>query len=197
MTLANGATAELKCFESSCGARYAITEVFYNCPKWWRASAGSQAISGLKRIPAAELKKNLPPTPHGQHAARTKRHPALPPRALPILGRLFPRHYVERGQHASARFRNRRGVRRLEERHLQAPGLQSDRFVQRQRHDRRSRPSAPPQDAPSRLCLHRQHLRVDGRLRSRGRARSADLLAARQHRVQQARASARVRREDS
>src|SRR6266852_5877815 len=27
------AVAELKCFEASCGARYAITDVIYNCPK--------------------------------------------------------------------------------------------------------------------------------------------------------------------
>jgi threonine synthase len=48
------AIAELKCFEPSCGARYAITEVIYNCPKC--GALLEAAYSGASHDPE-ELKR--------------------------------------------------------------------------------------------------------------------------------------------
>ena len=46
--------AELKCFEASCGARYAITEVLYNCTK---CGGLLEAVYSKPSLSATELKK--------------------------------------------------------------------------------------------------------------------------------------------
>src|SRR5215813_8251336 len=52
--LKNMSLAELKCFEPSCGARYAITEVLYNCPK---CGGLLEAVYEAPKQSPADLKK--------------------------------------------------------------------------------------------------------------------------------------------
>ncbi len=182
--------AELICFSPGCRARFAITEVLYNCPRCGGLLEASYPGWTLRaRRPEAALAR----TADEQPAARCQRRLALP-RDHPVPGRIRSRGLAAGRQHAAARRSARGRLRRPRPPHLQAPGLQSHRLVQGQRHDLR-RGAGPAAGHEARgLRLHRQHLGLHGRLCQRRRPRAHHLHPARQHLLRQAGAGARIRR---
>ena len=77
--------------------------------------------------------------------------------------------------------RRARRIRRAGPDHVQAPGIQSHRLLQRQRHDLRRRAGAAAGHDARGLRFHRQHFGFHGRLRQRGRLAADHLHPARQY----------------
>ena len=162
--------AELACFEQQCRARFPIDEAIYNCPV---CGAGLLEVVFNEGRVDAESWQDI----HGASAACPMRRSIRA--ASGAIANCFrsrrpssPRRHAARGQHAAAGRAARGAIRRAGSPHVQASGLQSDRIVQRQRHDLRRRSGAPAGNEARGLRFHRQHFGLDGRLRERGRARS-------------------------
>ena len=182
--------AELRCFDAQCGARYAITEVLYNCPKCGALIEASYDFdadpAALKRLFRERRMSNAPLDASGVWRYRE---------LFPFLDDFSPVVTLAGREHAVARCTHRGAVRRARSNRVQASGIQSDRFVQRQRNDLRSGAGAPAGHAARGVRVHRQHVGIDGRLRCGGRPRRADFPAARKYFFREAFAGARIWRE--
>ena len=183
--------AELRCFDAQCGARYAITEVLYNCPK---CGGLMEASYDFDADPAA-LKEIISRAAHEQRSAGRERRVALS-RTVSVSRRFFAGGHAAGREHAAARCADRGAVRRARSNRVQASGIQSDRIVQRQRNDVRSGAGAAAGDEARGVRVHRQHVGVDGRLCGGGRTGGADFSAARKYFVRETCAGARIWRED-
>ena len=183
-------TSALACFTDHCRARFPITDVIYNCP---RCGGLLEAVYGPSEHSPEALKtlwreRRLSNGPLDQSGVWRYREliPFLPADSPVVTLREGCTPLLDAPR--AARYGGSRSP------HLQTPGIQPHRLVQRQRHDLRGGPGAPPRPAPRGLRLHRQHLRFHGRLRQRRRIAARHLPPARQHRPREAGAGARIRR---
>ena len=170
--------AELVCFEERCRARYGITELIYNCPRCGGLleAAYSKPESSAGRMESAVARAADAPTRPSIRAASGGIANSF--RSWTIYS---ARGDPARRQHAAPGWPPGGGIRRAGPAGFQAPGLQSHRLVQGQRHDLRRRPGAAAGNDTRGLRLHRQHLGFHGGVCQRGRAAAGHLHPARQH----------------
>ena len=153
--------ASLVCFEPSCRTTFPITEVLYNCPV---CGGLLEAIYTGEALDPAHWKQVWRERRMTNAPARSERRMALSGVVpFPRLTRI-PCGHAARGQHAPADRPETPPHTAGWINHIQASGIQSDRIVQRQRHDLRRRPGRAAGDEARCLRLHRQHLRIHGRL---------------------------------
>ena len=163
----HSAAQSLVCFNPACRRRYAITDVLYNCTECGGLLEAAYEFAGetaasLKKLFRERRMSNAPLDASGVWRYRE---------LFPFLDDYSPVVTLREGNTPLLDAPLAAGYGGLGRVVVQAPGIQSHRFVQRQRHDVRGGAGAQAGDAAGGLRIDGKHFGIDGGVRGGGRTR--------------------------